>query len=518
MASGEFYPTFAICLKESSDVQPLKFAGTIKSVAPYACQKRNISFNLLTHGLGYSVNLHNNCQCNEAISLCNRHGVVPDVKFDNHLWRNITRETEQFYTEHLEPSSYSELVSRYSGNKRRRYEKAQINLLCNAYENRYNYVEAFIKLDKMPTNKIKTKPPRMIQCRAAEYNLSFSRFIHPFEKTYYPKLIYGDVSGTRIVAKGLNPQERAELLLHKSKHFKRPRFFSGDHKTFDAYVNKYHLKSTHRKYKKHFNSKALHKCCKTQLLNKGLTRNGIRYNIDGTRMSGDPDTGLGNTLVNSDAIYGVLRQRGITKYSILLDGDDFVVILEDGEEITGSDFIPFGFKTEIEDSLLLSAVEFCQSRIVMTPERLTFVRNPERMLSNSRVCRKVYRPDEYVHWLASVGMCENSLYGDMPIYSAYAQSLLKFGYPSLIDRDMQRRMEGTMMDDRNKIVHPSTRVSFYEAWGVPPSVQIEVEQYLTSACMLDLDCFGHNDKPLQAAETTRRLLAKCSSSRWWYGG
>lgn len=485
-------------------------SAVFKRVPPLVCNNRTMYLDLHSHSYGYRVGLHSSCICNELIAIKNRHCIENPILTSS--WFDVyAEESVKFYNFTIRKISKEEVISRYTGLKKSRYIAACTTLREQGWHKFNTHISSFIKVDKAPYGKLRTKAPRLIQGRTPEYNLCYLQYVVPMEHTLYENLTYGSHSNLRCVAKGLNPQERAELYLGKLQSYLDPVVYSGDHKTFDAFITVDHLKAVHRKYRK-MCGKGIKRYCHAQLHNKCKTVNGIRYNIKGTRMSGDADTGLGNTIISLDLAYGALRSNNIEKYDLLCDGDDFMIIVERGTHLDGGMFLPFGFRTELTQTEV-DMVEFCQCRIVDTGTRQVFVRNPERMLSNSRICRKAYTVRLYKEWLNSVGLCEATLYGDIPIYNTYSWSQITDRTASIKDPDMLRRMEGMPVKPIDTPVTDEARVSFHKVWGVPPEIQLELESQLTCTNIFSNRTTKSRYGPRSGQK--EQPLAELSSSSWW---
>lgn len=463
---------------------------------------------------GFRVGIHESCICNELLALRNRHLVRTKFRVKWPIWNQYSRETERFFpSDIIDPLSYSQVINHYSGNKRRTYVRALEDLKRHGLEGRDFKISMFIKPDKAALEKIKTKAPRAIQFRSPKYNLVAMRYLRPIEEWCYENLKYGVVSDTRVIAKGLDQCKRARLLLEKASWFRKPKYICLDHATFDATITVEHLKSTHRKYLKLCPSGLLRFVLSKQINNSGRTRNGIRYRVRGTRMSGDPDTGLGNSIINCDAIYAWLNRCGITKYDILLDGDDAVVIVEDDEALDMNGFEDLGFDTKLEIVDDIGQVEFCQSRIVQIPNP-RFVRNPERAVSHYSVCVKTYT--DHWQWLKAVGICEEHTNGDMPIYHALAKAAQRSPKRALFDESTTYRMQ---MHTELREPTGDVRLAFERAWGLTPDVQTAIEQQIT--CSLEglwnyRGEFGY----VPAVTKARWSQSGCpgsSGSGWWSG-
>lgn len=372
----------------------------------------------------------------------------------------------------------------------------------------------FIKLDKMPMETIKTKPPRAIQYRAPEFNLKFSRFIKAFEHYYYENLTYG--TSSRVVAKGLNQVERAQLLIQKAERFVKPIYLLLDHSAFDASIGTHWLKQTHRKYLKSMPYKKLHKLLKAQLVNHGYTKFGHKYMVKGTRMSGEADTGCGNVVVNLDAIYYVMLQSLIKNFEILVDGDDSIVIIEeeDLKLLRMEIFERLGFKTKLEVAYSLETAEFCQSRIVFTnPPK--FVRNPCRAVSHATCTPHTYSRDKYDEWMNAVGTCEVSLNSGVPVLQTFGQSLIT-GENMFWTQELRERMSLETVRGAEPITD-QVRLSFYRAWGISPELQRELETVITYRAFKRFTNSDKNDESIQRARSLLERRFEPGSSCWWCG-
>lgn len=405
------------------------------------------------------------------------------------------------------------MVNKYTGAKKRAYVRALENLRANGLEERHTRVKMFIKVDKMAQETVETKPPRAIQYRAPEYNLKLSRYIQAIEEEYYPTLTYG--TSSRVIAKGLNQIERAKLIIGKKLHYAQPLFLQLDHSAFDASISVQWLKETHAKYLKVCPFRKFHKLLKRQLLNIGETRSGIKYRIKGTRMSGDPDTALGNTIINLDAIYFVLTSSGITKFDMLVDGDDSIVIIEkeDYKLYQHQLFETLGFNTKISITDKLERAEFCQSRIVMTnPPK--FVRNPCRAVSHAVCTPNTFHKDAYNWWLNAVGRCEISLNSGVPVLQALGQSL-QSGQKELWTDELKERMRYEQLIGASPIT-PAARESFHRAWGIEPWLQCWLEETLLANRVLDLEN-SENAQSISRSRSGMERRVELSSSSWWCG-
>lgn len=462
-------------------------------------------------GVRGQVRVYNQCACNEFVALKARHH--KDLGLGCGRFKQIARETEQFYDTKLQPCTYQHIINNYNGAKKKKYIRAAIRLRNTGFDESDARLKMFIKVERFAKEYIGVKPPRAIQYRDPKFNLMALTYIHPFEQHYYPTLTYGACSDTRVIMKGMNWYQRAEMLIEKSSCFKKPKYYMLDYSAFDSTIQLEHLKATHRKYRKCF-GKGVDCFTRYQLYNKGWTRHGLKYWIKGTRMSGDADTGLGNTIISLDCIYGMLRHNNISKYDIMADGDDSIVIVEADVTLDLSPFESYGLSVKAESTTDMFKVEFCQSRLVLTPRPL-LVRNPVKVVSNSGVAI-VNRGVNTNKWIAAVGECEAAVNPGVPILQAFGLAMRDVSLAKDFDRDIKRRMQGMVVEKRP--VTMLARLTLNESWGIPIDMQYYLERMFTAK---DISIYRTDSLESRNAQQLSRTWAlyKCSpqlgGSSWW---
>lgn len=450
---------------------------------PVPCNVKGGTFRVNPIPFGYQVQIHSSCFCNELVALHNRHLVDRTyIPFDKRLWQTIARETRnKFYNFSLDKDSLGDVVNCYSGAKKKRYIAALAEYMQFGLLPKHSVVHMFIKPDRYDSEEIINKAPRAIQYRDPCFNLLLSQFTKPMERALYHELTFNSASNTRVIAKGLNNYERAEIMLEKVSYFSNPVYLEIDHSKFDSTINTTHLHTTHAKYYKMFEKGGvLSQLCRAQLRNKGYSKNGIKYKTTGTRMSGDADTALGNTIVNLDCLYGFLKLCGITKYDMLVDGDDSVVIIESANLhlIDTSYFGRLGFDTKFKVVINLQDVEFCQCKLILS-ERPCYVRNPLRVLSHTQFMRVTpVRIIEAKEWVTSVGLCEEACNDGVPVINQYAISLMHKKIRPRFEPEYLHRYS----QHKHKEMRPITmeaRESMERAWSISIPYQIMLEKYFT---------------------------------------
>ncbi|KAJ8666906.1 hypothetical protein QAD02_008568 [Eretmocerus hayati] len=153
----------------------------------------------------------------------------------------------------------------------------------------------------------------MIQARHITFNIEYGVYIKALEDS---------LSKDKHFGKGnyLDIGSKIRKFLTKYSHYTE-----ADHSSFDAHITEEQLKLTHTFYQYCFyHDRKLRALSKKTLRNSCSTRDGVKYKVNGTRMSGDVDTSLGNSLINYAIIEQVLLELGIDG-DCIVNGDDSII-------------------------------------------------------------------------------------------------------------------------------------------------------------------------------------------------
>jgi len=331
----------------------------------------------------------------------------------------------------------------------------------------------FLKDDKYHTLKIGA--PRCIQYRSKRYCLPLATYLHPLEQYVYT---WKDSSGSPIFAKARNLVQRGEDIEHKFNYMVRPAVISLDHSKFDCHVNKQLLELEHKFYNSCFHSKQLRDMLKWQKRNVGKTSNGVEYTTMFTRMSGDQNTGLGNSLINYAMTATLLA--GI-KHCLYIDGDDFLIFVEreDVDKVNHQAYEQFGMSTKLDNiAYEIEQIDFCQCRPVFNGSSYTLVRSPFRMLERVQWGVGKFSKSYIPRYLTSIGQCCLSLGMGLPVEQYIGQQLASFNSKRKVITDMHyiaNKMPYRV--GRARVVEPTlqTRLSYERAWGLSIPLQKELE-------------------------------------------
>lgn len=421
--------------------------------------------------LAYPVTIFNSCVCNELHALYRRHLVSRDFPIDlpllkrvfNHI---INREILPQMPPVL-PVDFDCIVNRYRGAKRAAYAAAAVQLGFDRFEKTWSVISMFVKGEKASVWELKDKVPRAIQFRRPMFNLLLATYLHPLEVAFYN--IRG-MLGLPIIAKGLNNVTRATILTQAKTHFRRPVFLMMDISKMDSCVTKEHLKLEHKFYNRVMKCRYLRRLLKFQIKNRGYSKGGIKYSILGTRMSGDYNTGLGNTLISVVLMWYFLRA---IVHFFLADGDDMCAIIEE-EDLASLDFELFrlfGFDVKVDISTNEADIMFCRSKLLpVDPPR--FAREPVRALSNIATSLKQYYGEGINRYLAGVGQGQLSVSNGVPILGPIALKMSSLSNKPIYDESYMARYgpPAEILPITDEV-----RVAYAEAWGISPTQQIELE-------------------------------------------
>jgi len=451
--------------------------------------------------LGAVVYTPNDCVCNEVVSLRNVHqrgGPEPVVDVRREISDQLLQLWQANHKPVVKPITKCALASSYGGQKRTRYLNALDKLGKEGLVQRDWEVKMFIKDDKYvsATSEVlgdlsrDMVGPRAIQYRDPKYNLCIGRFIKPIEHRFYRFL---DGRGCRMVAKGRNSWQRAADVVKGADQYFNPVFVLADHSKFDSHVTKGMLEAEHEFYSRFLgcrqDRRALAWLLSKQFLNKGRTKNGTKYSTPNTRMSGDFNTGSGNTAIN----IGLLRCWAGPHSFMYVDGDDSITIMErkhyDALPELSAWMLDRGMETKYTVVTSLYDVDFCQSKIIEVDGVPRFVREPLRVLTRAAFTPKNYPKPARARLVTSMGYCELAMNYGVPILQELAVRYKTIGKSGKLIQDYElyraARLEGDIMTFKERPISAATRESFARVFGIEPREQVLVEAAIRKVTLAD---------------------------------
>jgi len=396
---------------------------------------------------------------------------------------------------------------------RRKYVEAERSLQDESVTNRDALLRAFLKADKFGYGKY--GKPRMIFPRDPRYNLALASRLKPFEHWLWGYLtarrLYGG-SNTRVVAKGLNMVQRANLIVRKMRSFASCVVFEVDGSAFEAHVDVWQLLEEHGVYKSAFGGDDLLAfLLSMQLVNEGSTNGGLRFSRSGGRASGDFNTGMGNTLIMLAVVVAVLKHLKV-KFDVLVDGDNALVFLSqcDSERVVGC-FASLALEFSGHEMVLerptsvIEQVRFGQcAPVEVRSGEWKMVRDWTKVISQMTSNHAHLNQPAFVRpYLRGVAQCELALNVGVPIIQTFANHLLTLtlGAKAVDDR-FYRDYEVLGVDvsarGKAKFKEPTSvcRDSFSRAFGVAPDRQTDLERDLCSF-LLNIQSWRPEESPWQ---------------------
>lgn len=431
---------------------------------------------------------HTSCICNDIIACRNRVvGVVP-LPTPAGL-KNLRKQVKKLWpAEMLTPLTYEQALATYKGTKNKLYKRAYDSLLVEPLSSKDARIKAFVKAERFDPAEKDNPDPRMIQARDPRYNLALARYLRGIEHHVY-SLKRG---GLPVIVKCKNPQERAELFRARWAEFDDPVCISLDCSRWDKHVTGKVLGIELDFYQSFYpGDLELKQLLDWQRRNRCRTSNGLNYDVDGGRMSGDGNTASGNCTLAVGMGSSALEQLKI-KAALIDDGDDLCMITERHNlarlltELPRI-FLEFGQELKIENIAFdLRDIVFCQSKITWNGENWTFARNWRKVLSQSCCGTKHWNDPNLVRpMMGLIGDCENAQHRGIPILQVFATRLreLSGGQRSLmlhLDSSYQYRVGsyqvGLILDLPAAEITVTARAEFERTWGVCPSEQLAIEQ------------------------------------------
>lgn len=458
-------------------------------------------FNVENDALNLSPQFYyNSCACNEIDSIMRRHilGDIPNFVSNNTELQKLEREFDRF-AGLLEESGlrfkqlpYRVVIDNTRPNIKARYKRAYHNLLHKRliYSDLLAKGQSFIKYEKMDITKYEErKPPRLIQHRSFEFLYLLKSFVLDFDmQIKHTDVVVNGQKPCTIFAKSHDNVGVASIIEEHWKSFRFPCAYCLDHSKFDGHVNVDLLNIAHSFWNRIFKNKLLRRMLSHTIVNKFVTKNGIRYKFKGARCSGEYTTSTENSLLNYFMLTCWVKSSGISNYKILVNGDDSIVFLDQTERhklLPLAYFNNFNMETELDRIAFdLHQISFCQASPMLQDDRLTMIKDPIRTIS-----RALYTSEQHRRCLdkllSASGLCELACNQGIPILQEFALFLLRSGNFS---KPLQSIDKIPACRSRNVVrilkIKSETRDQFSRAFGIDPWQQIQIEQQLAGLSIL----------------------------------
>nr|UUW21111.1 MAG: reverse transcriptase-like protein [Sanya tombus-like virus 8] len=441
--------------------------------------------------------VHSKCPHNEVAAIALRSlSAVPaqvSLPLPNRtlkVWRQLRNFTRRYQDGAW---SWHATAASYSGVLAKRYYQAALSLDMDGPSgfNDY-YLRAFLKVEK---NRVPSKmaKPRLIYPRSPRYNLELASRLKPFEHWLWGRLtgkLFGIGDGSRIVAKGLNAVQRANLIVRKFRAIEGCVCVEVDGKSFESHVGASQLDSEFSVYKAAFpGDRRLAWLLSKQRRLEGTLECGARFSREGGRASGDFNTGMGNSLIFLVECVSAMKVLGI-HFDLLVDGDNAVLFCR------GSDYhlVRDRFANLVVQS---SGHECSVDSVAHVIEEIRFggsapvnlgkhgwcmVRDWKRVLSGAFSSHVHLRHPKFAkEWMTGVAMCELSCSRGVPVLQSWALGAIRaLGHKGKVRpdffRDYYARGAWLAGTEYQSTVEDVARLSFERAFGVTKEEQLRLEK------------------------------------------
>lgn len=383
------------------------------------------------------------------------------------------------------PMARTDFVQSRPAARRRVYENALASLSLLPVNARDARIDgAFVKCEKI--NAAKGDPaPRIIQPRSVRYNIEVGRYLSVIEHDVYSEIdaLWGGVT----VMKGYNASEIGGHIADAWGQFTDPVALGLDASRFDQHVSAQALRFEHKLYNDVFKSAELKALLRLQIDNKGIAHaddGTFVYKKRGSRMSGDMNTALGNIILMCLMVKCFVDSRGV-RARLVNNGDDCSLVFErrDVDRVLvglREWFLEYGFNIVQEPlATCMEEIEFCQMKPVCVDGRWVMVRNFQTALSKDSISLRSRSLVELRQWMWCVGKCGQAMAAGVPVQQAYYGVFCRSGVQGKRLDQVAGRCGLTWyshgMTAEQREIAPSTRVSFWKAFGITPALQEALE-------------------------------------------
>lgn len=433
--------------------------------------------------------VQNNCQHNQLLSAINRvaKSWLP-VDLQDMLPLHAVGRSIAKYIGHRDKVNFDVWGKHYTGYKKVRYTRAVASLIDRPLNKKDGYIQAFVKLEKLTDP---SKDPRMIQARSARFNVELGCFLKGFEHKLYHMAGTGPMKRWlppgRCIVKGMNPAARGALMEQHWYSLKKPVQVNLDCSRFDAHCSVPLLRVEHAVYKRIYrNDSKLNRLLDMQLRNTCFTKCGLRYEVDGRRMSGDMNTALGNCVLMVIMLTRALKDLGFkpSEFRLADDGDDCCLMVEedrlqDALRLPGI-FRSYGHKLKIESvAHRIEHVTLCDARPIRVGGRRVMITRPGRVIGKSRVHTRLRSTKVIRDYVATTGQCYLAQHSGVPVLQEHACALRRVGelFHTLPGTFMYKLRMPDVLEATAVPIDLETRLDFAQAFGVSVDTQFELESW-----------------------------------------
>jgi len=458
---------------------------------------------------------------------------IPVPDFRQRLRPCIDRVISGYRAKYSQPVklSYDEFIGLMLPRRQTRYRVAK-QLLDQGHEITKPVVKAFLKREKVSFES-KDPAPRLIQPMPDEYLLEVGCYLKPFEKPLMDSI---ERSLDVFISKGKLPQETATWISDKWSQYSEPVCVDLDVSRFDQHVHAEALKEEFYCYNKIFQNDYLAKLLRMQInCSRRIVVEGesiISFRTEGGRLSGVPNTGMGNVLLMCAMLRTFCTSRFPERdFGLLDNGDDCNVIMERAwlaEFVAAARgwFLEMGFTLKIENvAYNLQDIEHCQaSPIEIRPSEWTMVRKLRRVgMREALVVRAVREKKDWDFFRSAISCGGMYDFAGIPVLQAWfwklGEGTNRSYTPTSVNRSIEwldvrslRGQDMTGKDVKCLEISPQARAWLTAKFGICLWEQIDIE---CSVKNMPIEWCEDGMRDCYTPISREEFLAHPAHSRYW---
>lgn len=301
---------------------------------------------------------------NEEAAIVLRHGSYLASPDERELGRFITwvrRNIDNILPiGRVEAVRFSEWNDRFPKGRREAHRAAFDRVRSDGYCARtVARSKAFVKIERLVTKSplIEAPDPRLIQGTTDESNVIIGPWMYGFSKRLAE--VWNGITHNIMYVSGCHTDDFSRVV-HDYGAGGGVVFVENDFSRFDSTMSTPMLELETWIYAKCGAPKPVLELLREKYKTRGTTSCGIKYKIEGTRKSGEPNTSCGNTLINALLHAYCL---GDQQYLMLALGDDNLVVGPSKLYVDFQPMVRLGFKPKTKITRDPFDVEFCSMTI-----------------------------------------------------------------------------------------------------------------------------------------------------------
>lgn len=421
----------------------------------------------------WDLHVHEECANNELIAVRNR--VVMDVPRPSPAMMQMLESVCEDMASKLRCKYQADMentIKTFPQCRRKLYSQQRTTWQDGSLLPKHTFIRSFVKCEKLQLMK-KDVDPRLIQARSPYFNMILATWTKPIEKELY-NLKW--VNGLRCITKGLNLDEKAQLLVSHWRTFQDPVGISCDLSRWDAHVSVEMIKIAHKFYQKLIPDSLFQNLLENQIINKARTKNGVRYTTAGGVMSGDMTTALGNCVLVIMCLRLLYEMTGI-QFAIVDDGDDHVLMCERKDYSQLTNMLPefwrgLGHEMRVDGiAETINQVVFCQHKPMLLQGSWTMVPDPRKVLATAfSATGSMTRQPMLQKYMGTLWEARAILHRGVPLLGTLFENQATWNKERLSKKGTLFRTLESLGKDlkprKNNLVTPEEIAQFAEMWEI----------------------------------------------------